>query len=68
MTDDEVYEHPRDKEVLLSLTASGYNQLDDAAADDDVDNVKLIVRENDDRPSVTLSLSANPPSFTVAGD
>ena len=67
VTDNDEYHHPRDKEVLLTLTASGYTQHDDAAADDDDDNVMLTVRE-DDQPIGALSLSANPPALSVGGN
>ena len=60
VTDNDEYHHPRDKTVLLALTASGYTQA--AAAD----NVMLTVRENDS-PIGALSLSANPPALSVAG-
>ena len=67
VTDNDVYEHPRDKQVLLTLTATGYDQFDDDDADNDVDNVKLTVRENDN-PIGALSLSADPPALSVGGD
>ena len=58
VTDNGDYEHPRDKEVALTLTNSGYTQ---------VEGVMLTVRE-DDQPIGPLSLSADPPSFTMGGN
>ena len=59
VTDNDDYEHPRDKTVLLTLTASGYTQADD--------NVMLTVRE-DDGAIGALSLSAAPPALSLGGD
>ena len=72
VTDNDEYHHPRDKQVLLALTASGgtttYNQVvntDDGDATND--NVMLTVRE-DDGAIGALSLSAAPPALSLDGD